>query len=264
MSDTELAGMMGLASSALQVAGNITSSTFSYNKTKELARFQNDMNIENWKMQNEYNLPVNQMLRFNDAGLNPNLIYGQGTNGNSSAVPSPSLSNPNFKNPFAGVEFAKAFEETKALQLDNERKKLINHEEFVRAYEAEQRKNAIQLFIDDKLGVAEKQGMYVFPGMNFGSSTRSYEELRNTPTYQQLKQLWQRGVINQNNIANIAKRNEYLEKQIGAIDFQSKRGELLGNILTGGDYNFRDLIALLLIRLLESSSSSSVISNLFK
>ncbi len=44
---------------------------------KELAKYQNDLNIQNWKMQNDYNLPKNQMQRFADAGLNPNLIYGQ-------------------------------------------------------------------------------------------------------------------------------------------------------------------------------------------
>lgn len=32
--------------------------------------------------QNEYNTPANQMQRFADAGLNPNLIYGLGSNGN--------------------------------------------------------------------------------------------------------------------------------------------------------------------------------------
>lgn len=35
--------------------------------------------LEDWNRQNEYNLPANQMARFKDAGLNPNLIYGQGT-----------------------------------------------------------------------------------------------------------------------------------------------------------------------------------------
>ena len=33
-------------------------------------------NIRFWKMQNEYNTPANQMKRLQDAGLNPNLIYG--------------------------------------------------------------------------------------------------------------------------------------------------------------------------------------------
>lgn len=36
--------------------------------------------IRDWNMQNEYNSPAEQMKRFKDAGLNPNLIYGQTTN----------------------------------------------------------------------------------------------------------------------------------------------------------------------------------------
>lgn len=34
-------------------------------------------NLELWKLQNEYNSPAAQMQRYQDAGLNPNLIYGQ-------------------------------------------------------------------------------------------------------------------------------------------------------------------------------------------
>lgn len=34
-------------------------------------------NLELWNLQNEYNSPASQMKRFQDAGLNPNLIYGQ-------------------------------------------------------------------------------------------------------------------------------------------------------------------------------------------
>lgn len=33
--------------------------------------------LSDWNMQNEYNSPQNQMARFKEAGLNPNLIYGQ-------------------------------------------------------------------------------------------------------------------------------------------------------------------------------------------
>lgn len=39
---------------------------------------------------NEYNSPASQMKRYQEAGLNPNLIYGQGTPGNQTApVPTP-------------------------------------------------------------------------------------------------------------------------------------------------------------------------------
>lgn len=37
-----------------------------------------------WHLNNQYNLPVNQIQRFKDAGLNPALAYGQGTSSLSS------------------------------------------------------------------------------------------------------------------------------------------------------------------------------------
>jgi len=38
---------------------------------------QNEYNQHLWNQQNTYNSPMNQMARFKEAGLNPNLIYGQ-------------------------------------------------------------------------------------------------------------------------------------------------------------------------------------------
>ncbi|WNK13107.1 MAG: DNA pilot protein [Microvirus sp.] len=43
--------------------------------------------LDDWNRNNEYNAPAAQMQRFKDAGLNPQLIYGQGTPGNASATP---------------------------------------------------------------------------------------------------------------------------------------------------------------------------------
>lgn len=45
-------------------------------------RQRND-NLSDWNMQNEYNLPQNQMARLKAAGLNPALVYGNGTNTNA-------------------------------------------------------------------------------------------------------------------------------------------------------------------------------------
>lgn len=52
---------------------------------KELAAIQNQYNIDMWRMNNEYNSPQAQMQRYQEAGLNPNLIYTQGNPGNSSS-----------------------------------------------------------------------------------------------------------------------------------------------------------------------------------
>lgn len=67
--------MAQMSAAAIQTAGSILNSTFSYQHTKELAEWQNEMNRQNWEMQNEYNLPKNQVQRLKDAGINPVLAY---------------------------------------------------------------------------------------------------------------------------------------------------------------------------------------------
>lgn len=50
---------------------------------------QNQRDIDFWKMQNAYNDPSAQMNRLGDAGLNPHLMYGSGSNaasGNASPI----------------------------------------------------------------------------------------------------------------------------------------------------------------------------------
>lgn len=43
-------------------------------------------NIRLWQMQNEYNSPQAQMQRLTDAGLNPNLVYGNGATTEAGAI----------------------------------------------------------------------------------------------------------------------------------------------------------------------------------
>jgi hypothetical protein len=47
---------------------------------KMYERQRNDA-LADWMRQNEYNTPEAQMQRFKQAGLNPNLIYGQSNEG---------------------------------------------------------------------------------------------------------------------------------------------------------------------------------------
>lgn len=42
-----------------------------------LKELENQFNLDVWNMQNAYNTPAAQMARYQEAGLNPNLIYGQ-------------------------------------------------------------------------------------------------------------------------------------------------------------------------------------------
>lgn len=54
----------------------------------EMARYSYNRDLEMWNKQNAYNTPASQMSRYAEAGLNPNLIYGQGSSGNASNAPS--------------------------------------------------------------------------------------------------------------------------------------------------------------------------------
>ena len=52
-----------------------------------LANLQNQWNVEQWERENEYNDPSAQMARYVKAGLNPDLIYGQGASSVSARSP---------------------------------------------------------------------------------------------------------------------------------------------------------------------------------
>lgn len=41
-----------------------------------LAKMQNQWNIDQWNRENEYNTPLAQGQRYKEAGLNPDLLYG--------------------------------------------------------------------------------------------------------------------------------------------------------------------------------------------
>ena len=48
---------------------------------KEMQDYAFQQNMDAWHMMNQYNAPVAQMERLKEAGLNPNLVYGQGVQG---------------------------------------------------------------------------------------------------------------------------------------------------------------------------------------
>lgn len=52
--------------------------------SKAMMQYQNDINISNWQMQNEYNTPAAQLARYQDAGINPLSV---GIDGGAAATP---------------------------------------------------------------------------------------------------------------------------------------------------------------------------------
>lgn len=109
------------ASSVLNMAASALANYQSKQYSKELMDYQNDINVANWEREMQYNTPSAQMQRYKDAGLNPNLIYGQGSSGTTSA---PSVSQSNFKAQklLEGNEVIQQFYATRNLLKDIELK----------------------------------------------------------------------------------------------------------------------------------------------
>lgn len=87
-----LGGLFSSRSAARQSAANIRRTIAA---KKAMAKKAFMRNMKSWKMMRRYNAPVQQMARFREAGLNPNLIYGAGTPGNVGSYPvyhAPSIS----------------------------------------------------------------------------------------------------------------------------------------------------------------------------
>lgn len=75
------AGASAIGSSintALQAKAARDNTNMANRANRELAEYQYSKDLEMWNKTNEYNNPSNQMARLKAAGLNPNLIYGNG------------------------------------------------------------------------------------------------------------------------------------------------------------------------------------------
>lgn len=77
----------GVVGAAINGVGSVVDGIMQGAQNRKNRRFALDM----WNRENAYNTPAAQMARFKDAGLNPNLIYG---NGSASAGNAGSVQNP--------------------------------------------------------------------------------------------------------------------------------------------------------------------------
>lgn len=126
MSDATNAAYINAASNAINNAGSILAQSNLNKRTQKwnekMYDLQRQHSLADWAMQNEYNSPTAQMARFRDAGLNPNLIYGQ-TN-TADAVRSTSVQGWNPRAPQFNFDPASALAayydvQLKEAQIDN-------------------------------------------------------------------------------------------------------------------------------------------------
>lgn len=80
----------GIGSSLIGGLTSLFGSKSQFKEQQKLINLQYQKNLEQWNRENEYNAPKAQMERLRDAGLNPNLVYGNGNNTAGTAASSPS------------------------------------------------------------------------------------------------------------------------------------------------------------------------------
>ena len=129
-----LALAMSAAMGGLQAGGSIASSFIDAATSKrntdmtnaanmKLAEYQYLKDTEMWNKQNEYNSPASQMARYKAAGMNPQLVAGQGTSGNSVTIPryQAPTQTYNYKSQLNPLEMLSAYQDAKLkqAQIDN-------------------------------------------------------------------------------------------------------------------------------------------------
>lgn len=77
------AALAGQGAGAL-IAGKMNKRAVNFQR--EMFQKQGDRELQYWHMQNQYNLPAEQMKRLQDAELNPNLVYNNGADAQSATL----------------------------------------------------------------------------------------------------------------------------------------------------------------------------------
>lgn len=117
--------------------------------TKEMAQYNNEMAEKHWNMQNEYNSPAAQMMRYKEAGLNPNLIYGQQNTAGAISTPqaeTPNIDSPVGINPFQAAATAiDTYQQIKGRQIANTNAAIVGDLNSVRAANEEKKGTALDI-----------------------------------------------------------------------------------------------------------------------
>lgn len=100
-----------LIGGGLSAAGSLFSNLIGNHQTNsanmELAKYQYKKDLEMWNANNIYNSPEQQMIRLSQAGLNPNLVYGNGSVVGNTSGQLPKYQAPrmeyHYDNPFANA-----------------------------------------------------------------------------------------------------------------------------------------------------------------
>ena len=145
----------GIVAAVGAIVGSVVGSV-SQNRTnrknRQLAEYQYSKDVEMWEKNNEYNSPKSQMERYQQAGLNPNLVYGSpAVSGNATSMPSYDAPEMGAYTDFGDLGASSFFNSyVQGKQQENSDKLTESNYELQKTQAAVNRIEAINKFIESK------------------------------------------------------------------------------------------------------------------
>lgn len=197
----------GLVNSLLGRNASIRNTERTITANKEMAEYAYSKDLEMWNLQNQYNTPEMQMQRFKAAGLNPNLIYGQGSPGNSTTMPKYQAPRMDYSyEPLQVPDMISRYQDLamKSAQLDllKEQKKIYSSEASIKATEALWRNSLLH---NKNLSTASKADL------DFLKREWSYQQ-KNVESTQKGTSLWDTQLEGQKAINQLRWRESMLKQ----------------------------------------------------
>lgn len=204
-----------------------------YKRSKQLMSHQLDLSKQMWEYQNAYNTPEKQMQRLKDAGLNPALMYGQGTTGNAQGAPQAQY---NDLAPYSSpAEHAQSVAAGVQMSLANAQKRNI---------ESQTTLNSITGAVKSgEFGIAKEMSKYQM-GQLEADTTKKYQEIENLKSQ---KGLTDQKILSEKTINSLNK--EYLKmekagyhkgnyigtifKSIFGLDLKNKNDQMIARSIIG-------------------------------
>lgn len=217
----------GAAATAGATTSGIVSGTANrraYKWTRRLQEYQNQVSLDNWNLQNSYNDPSAQMQRYQDAGLNPLLIYGDGAGsaGNASGAPAASQgqfddkvsrSLGNLQLEQAAQSVISSYYDTKLKQQQVQENKIRIADQDRAARERLVATDALWQWLADK----GEESFELPAGYTSGLPIAT---LRAHPVYQTYEQLWKQGEIKIEELRKIVAQSALTGGQAQLVEHQ--------------------------------------------
>lgn len=127
------AAAASLIAAGIGAAGSVTSAGVAGARNMKIAKYSADVQRQQIQEQNAYNSPLQQMARYKEAGLNPNLMFGDISSGQQSEIAK--YETPTLPTPDLGPILQGIVSQAMDLKLKQQQLKNLKQEEFNKGYE---------------------------------------------------------------------------------------------------------------------------------